>query len=94
MKNLVLASNNRKKIAELETFFDSMSSNIQIRSLKDIGWTADIDENGASFEENSLIKASAPASMGYIGLADDSGLAVDFLARHLLGAVFRRRRER
>ena len=38
-----------------------------------------IDENGDTFEENSLIKAKVPADMGYIGIADDSGLAVDFL---------------
>ena len=38
-----------------------------------------IVEDGATFEENALIKAAVPASMGYIGVADDSGLAVDVL---------------
>ncbi len=80
MKTLVLASNNRKKIAELETFFASASSKaISVRSLGEIGWTEGIEENGSSFEENSLIKARVPASLGYIGVADDSGLSVDFL---------------
>jgi len=81
MLNIVLASNNKKKILELETLLASGSSNKQIRvlSLRDIGFNGDIVEDGESFGENSLIKASVPAGMGYIGIADDSGLAVDFL---------------
>ena len=80
MTELVLASNNRKKIAELETFFASASSNtIRVKTLAEIGWTEEIAEDGESFEENSLIKASVPAGLGYIGAADDSGLAVDAL---------------
>ncbi len=80
MTDIVLASNNRKKIAELETLFSAGSSNsVQLRTLRDIGWTAEIVEDGTSYEENSLIKAMVPASLGYVGIADDSGLAVDFL---------------
>lgn len=82
MIKLVLASNNKKKIAELETLLTDDSSNqcgTEILSLKDIGWFEDIVEDGTSFEENSLIKASVPAGLGYIGIADDSGLAVDYL---------------
>ena len=80
MTELVLASNNRKKIAELETFFLSASSNImRVRTLSEIGWTREIAEDGESFEENSLIKASVPAFLGYVGVADDSGLSVDAL---------------
>ena len=80
MTEIVLASNNKKKIAELETLLTSAASNtIKLLSLKDIGFTGDIEENGTSFEENSIIKAATPARLGYIGIADDSGLAVDFL---------------
>ena len=80
MIKLVLASNNKKKIAELGTFLNSAASNsISLHSLREIGWTEEIVEDGDSFEENSLIKAKAPASRGYIGIADDSGLAVDYL---------------
>ncbi len=80
MTELILASNNRKKIAELETFFRSASSKeISVRTLKDIGWTEEIAEDGESFEENSLIKAMVPASLGKLGTADDSGLSVDAL---------------
>lgn len=81
MKNeIVLASNNRKKIAELETLMVSDSSKgIKILSLKDIGFYDEIAENGTTFEENSLIKSSAAAARGYLACADDSGLCVDAL---------------
>lgn len=80
MIEIVLASNNKKKIAELETLFTSASSNtVMLRTLRDIGYTDEIVEDGETFEENSIIKANTPAKLGYIGIADDSGLAVDFL---------------
>ena len=79
MLKFVLASRNRKKIRELETFLSAISSDIQILSLDDIGYTDEIVEDGATFAENSLIKARVPASLGYIGVADDSGLEVDAL---------------
>ena len=80
MTEIVLASNNRKKIAELETLLEKCASKaISVKTLRDIGYTDEIVEDGTSFEENSLIKASTPAKLGYIGIADDSGLCVDFL---------------
>ncbi len=80
MIKIVLASNNKKKIAELETLLSTVSGDlIGVQSLKEIGFTGEIVEDGASFEENSLIKAGTPAKFGYIGIADDSGLVVDYL---------------
>ncbi|MFA6948841.1 MAG: non-canonical purine NTP pyrophosphatase, partial [Eubacteriales bacterium] len=79
MKKIVLASRNRAKIKELETILHLYSSDIQVLSLDDIGFQGDIAEDGDTFEQNSLIKARVPASMGYIGVADDSGLCVDAL---------------
>ena len=77
---IVLASRNAKKIRELETLLAGHSSmHIEVLSLDDIGFSEDIVEDGTSFEENAWIKASVPASLGYIGIADDSGLAVDAL---------------
>ena len=77
---IVLASRNQKKIRELETLLSSLTSgNVAVLSLSDIGYEDDIVEDGNSFSENALIKASVPASLGYIGIADDSGLAVDAL---------------
>ena len=75
----VLASNNKKKIAELKTILSSLLPECEVISLKDAGIEGDIEENGKTFEENSVIKASVPAKLGYIGIADDSGLCVDAL---------------
>lgn len=60
-------------------FASSDLRDLEILSLDDIGVTGDTEENGSTFEENSLIKAAVPASLGYIGIADDSGLCVDAL---------------
>lgn len=79
MKNIVLASNNRGKIAEFGTILASLSSDYTVRSLADISYTDEIEENGTSFAENSIIKALAVTKRGYIGMADDSGLTVDSL---------------
>ncbi len=77
---IVLASRNKKKIAELESLLGSLTSlDIKILSLDDVGITEDIIENGSTFEENARIKASVPAKLGYISIADDSGLCVDAL---------------
>ena len=54
----------------------------EILSLKDAGISVDIDENGATFEENALIKVQALrpyADEDTVILADDSGLVIDAL---------------
>ncbi len=80
MYKFVLASRNRHKISELEAILSlHLSEKFEILSLDDIGFTDDIEENGNSFEENALIKATIPAKLGYFGIADDSGLCVDAL---------------
>ena len=76
---IVLASRNRKKIAELKALLSEFIPNIEILSLDDVGIFGEIEENGKTFAENALIKARVAASSGYIGVGDDSGLAVDVL---------------
>ena len=76
---IVLASHNQKKIAELKTLLSQSFPDIDILSLDDVGIFGDIEEDGATFEENALIKARVAASSGYIGIGDDSGLSVDAL---------------
>ena len=77
---VVLASRNKNKVKEIKAIYKSIvGEELDILSLDDIGYGDEIEENGTSFEENATIKASVPASLGYIGLADDSGLAVDAL---------------
>ena len=79
---VVLASRNRKKIKEVLTLLRAQGgalANVTVLSLDDIGYEGEIEENGTSFRENALIKASVPAELGYIGIADDSGICVDAL---------------
>ena len=85
MTKIVMASNNSNKIREIEVFLRKLCPNdkngepFEILSLADIGYTEDIVEDGETFEENALIKARTVAKLGYIGIADDSGLCVDAL---------------
>ena len=76
---IVLASRNKKKIAELESLLGEYIEGIEILSLDDVGIHGEIEEDGESFRENALIKARVAASSGYIGIGDDSGLEVDAL---------------
>lgn len=76
---MVLSSRNKHKIAELRTILADKGIDVELLSLDDIGYSDEIDENGTTFEENALIKASVPAKLGYVGIADDSGLCVDVL---------------
>ena len=76
---IVLASRNRKKIEELRTLLSQSFADIEILSLDDVGIYGEIEEDGDTFEANALIKARVAAQTGFIGLADDSGLAVDAL---------------
>ncbi len=56
---------------------------LEILSMKEAGIRADVEENGATYEENALIKARAiaacPEAKEAVVLADDSGLEVDYL---------------
>lgn len=76
---IVLASRNKKKISELWTLLSEYVEDLEILSLDDVGIYGEIEEDGATFEENALIKARTAATSGYIGVGDDSGLEVDAL---------------
>ena len=76
---LVLASRNPNKVRELRVFLAPFAEQVDVLSLDDIGFSGDIEETGETFEENALLKAKVPASLGYVGIADDSGLSVDAL---------------
>ena len=81
METIILASNNKHKVKE----FKEMLNNYNILTLNDIEFYDDIEENGTTFEENSLIKAKTihefllKKGLNYIVIADDSGLCVDSL---------------
>lgn len=76
---IVLASRNKHKINELNALIKKKIDSITVLSLDDIGFVGEIEETGETFEENAMIKAKAVARLGYIGVGDDSGLAVDAL---------------
>ena len=76
---VLLASKNKNKIAEIKTLLSECVSDINLLSLDDINYNDEIEETGTTFEENAKIKAKVGADLGYICIADDSGLAVDAL---------------
>ncbi|MBO5341959.1 MAG: XTP/dITP diphosphatase [Lachnospiraceae bacterium] len=75
---LIIATGNAGKMKEIKSIFNN--SDYEVVSMKEEGIVADVDENGATFEENALIKAREIAKLsGHVVLADDSGLEVDYL---------------
>jgi XTP/dITP diphosphohydrolase len=78
MKRIILATGNQGKVRELKEILGS--HDIAVLSLRDFPEIGDIVEDGATFAENALKKATAVAeATGLIAVADDSGLEVDFL---------------
>lgn len=72
---IVIASKNLGKIAE----FKRILGEVGISIITDIEFS-DVDESGSTFEENALLKAHAISRYTNLpALADDSGLAVDYL---------------
>ena len=77
---LVLATRNAKKLAELDRLLAGAGLDVQILGSDAFSELPEIEETGSTFAENSLIKARAVAAhTGLIAIADDSGLCVDAL---------------
>lgn len=78
---LLVASNNAKKLGELQRILDQAGiKDVELLALADVPSYPEPVEDGRTFTENALIKARAGASnTGLITLADDSGLEVDAL---------------
>ena len=74
---IVLATHNKNKLREMRAMLSDFD--IEVLSTDDIGFTQEVEENGLTFEENARIKARAISALGYIAIADDSGLCVDAL---------------
>ncbi|SET61346.1 XTP/dITP diphosphatase [[Clostridium] polysaccharolyticum] len=78
MKEIIFATTNQGKVKELKMILKDLG--VKVLSLKDINLNVDIKENGTTYEENALIKATTIARLtNKIVLADDSGLEVDYL---------------
>jgi len=78
MTELLVASRNRKKLAELSRVLDAAGvGGLTLVSLDDVPAFDEAPETGATFEENALAKArDAYAATGLPVIADDSGLEV------------------
>ena len=75
---VVLASKNRHKLVEISKITEQFDMELVLQS--ELGVDIEVEENGTTFEENSLIKAKAVMeATGMPALADDSGIAVDAL---------------
>ena len=80
MTDLLVASRNRKKLAELRRVLDGAGVPMTLLSLDDVAPFEEAPETGATFEENALAKArDAFRATGLPAVADDSGLEVDAL---------------
>lgn len=85
MEKIIFATGNEHKMVEIRMILKGL--NMEILSQKEAGITADIVEDGQTFEENALIKAKGiagvaaenPEYKNTIILADDSGLEIDYL---------------
>ena len=78
LTKLLVATHNQGKISEYRQMLQE--SPFELVSLGDLGITEEIDETGATFEENAWLKACGYARLGRLPtLSDDSGLEVDAL---------------
>ena len=78
LKNLLIATRNRGKLAELTALLADVP--FALVSLEQAGVKQDVNETGATLEENASLKAATYARLsGLQTLADDSGLEVDAL---------------
>ncbi|MGN0332510.1 MAG: RdgB/HAM1 family non-canonical purine NTP pyrophosphatase [Lachnospiraceae bacterium] len=85
MEKIIFATGNEHKMVEIRMILKDLGA--EILSQKEAGISADIVEDGTTFEENALIKAKAiaeivselPEYKNTVVLADDSGLEIDYL---------------
>ena len=78
LPKLLIATRNSGKVNEYRELLGAIP--YQLTSLHQEGITVEVEETGASYEENARLKAEAYAqASGLLTLADDSGIEVDAL---------------
>ncbi|MBD5518813.1 MAG: XTP/dITP diphosphatase [Lachnospiraceae bacterium] len=85
MQQIIFATGNQGKMREIRAILEDMKWDVV--SMKEAGIDPEIEENGASFTENAVIKAQTVADAlalekkvrECVVLADDSGLVIDCL---------------
>ena len=74
---IVIASSNKGKIKEFQSYFDSFG--LILIPQEEMG-VSDIEETGKTYVENSILKARHASKVtGLPAIADDSGLSVEYL---------------
>ncbi len=78
-RKIIFATGNENKMKEIRMILADLG--MPILSMKEAGIDVDVVEDGTTFEENALIKATEIAKLteNSIVLADDSGLEIDYL---------------
>lgn len=77
-QRILFATGNAGKMKEVRMILQDLG--IPVLSMKEAGISAEIVEDGTTFEENAAIKAETIRNLtGDIVLADDSGLEIDCL---------------
>ena len=83
---MIYGTSNVNKVKDIQSIIEANGEKWNVISLKDIGFSEEIEENGTTFEENSEIKAKAVKefceknNIEYdIITTDDAGLCVDCL---------------
>ena len=85
MKTIIFATTNKDKLVEIREILGESAG--EIKTMTEIGFTGEIEEDGTTFRENAAIKANAvadfikenrPEYKDAIVLADDSGLEIDY----------------
>ena len=80
MKKIIFATGNENKMKEIRMILADCG--YEILSMKQAGIDVDVVEDGSTFEENAIIKATEISKLAgddCVVLADDSGLEVDYL---------------
>ena len=78
MNQLLIATNNQGKLIEFQHLLNDI--NVELVTPAQINLDLDVIEDGLTYAENAVKKATAFAhASGLISLADDSGLEVDAL---------------
>ncbi len=76
MKKIVVATNNKGKIKEISKILKGY----ELLTLKDINCNIEVEEDGKTFEENAMKKASEIFKITNIPcIADDSGICINAL---------------
>ena len=77
-RKVIFATSNEGKMKEVRAILEDLG--MEVLSMKEAGISVDVVEDGTTFEENAVIKATEIQKVcGEIVLADDSGLEVDYL---------------